>query len=344
MNPRPILLICLSACLAFGAAALDAPEKDLAPPESKAVVVYVPGSLEEALAEAALVTSDQVAREAARKARDEIEAAEREFNADLGGEATEQDIWAETERRNDLMEGLYGVYQDAIMEQVDRYEQFLIRYPRNWYARHRYAWFLADHYLTMEAAEEWRRVIEMEPRFPYAYNNLGTLYNHMGRDLEAIILFRKAIELKSDDPTFHVNLAVNYFTHRYEAMEEFGWDLPRTFRECMDSYRRAIALEPQNADIVREYATTYVMAKFFQVADTADEELDAWRYYLTLELNADQRGFGLRSIGRVLLRQKNDPAGALKAFRDAMPYMPDDPALRSFIEEAEKRIQEGAAP
>ena len=60
-----------------------------------------------------------------------------------------------------------------------------------------------------------------------------------------MLLYRKAIELYPDDADFHVNLAVNYSTHRAEASKEFGWDLPRVFRECILSYQRARALDAE---------------------------------------------------------------------------------------------------
>jgi tetratricopeptide (TPR) repeat protein len=339
MDIRKLTALLLLIILAMGCARAGLGADDIEPPESKAVVVYVPRSSEEALAQAALAVADVAARKALDDFKQRMEYVKNGLTAEgpppSPAERTREAGFARIEREETAM-------QAAHMAHVDRYEKFLLRYPHNWYVRHRYADFLVDQGFSFEASEEWRKVIEMEPRFPYAYNNLGTLYNHMGRDLEAIILFRKAIELKDDDATFHVNLATNYFTHRYETMEEFGWDLPRTFKECMDSYRRAIALEPKNRDLVFEYATTYVMAHHFQVEDTADEEIEAWRYYLTLEMTDYQRGIGLRNLGGVLMRKKRDPAAAAEVFREAVELMPDDPGVRTLLAQAEEMMKADA--
>jgi len=208
-------------------------------------------------------------------------------------------------------------------EEVDKYKAFLAKYPKNWYVRHRLAWFMADHELRHEAAEEWRKVIELEAKFPYAYNNLGSLYNHMGRDLEAIALFLKAIELKPDDPMFYTNLAANYSLHKQEVAEKFGWTTQRVFEETVACYRKALELAPKDKLIAHELATQYVLAKRFGVADTADEAIAAWRYYLKLNLKPNERGAAFRSMGRIYLKEKRDYAEAMKCFEQAMKLMPD---------------------
>jgi len=234
-------------------------------------------------------------------------------------------------------------YQGLIQTQRDRYEDFLKKYPDNWYERHRYAWFLADNQLADDAAAEWRRVIEQAPAFPYAYNNLATLYNHMGRDLEAILLYRKAIELYPDDADFHLNLAVNYSTHRAEAAKEFGWDLPQVFHECILSYQRARALKPKDPEIAYNLASQYVLAKFFGVQSSADEAIEAWRYYLALDLTPAQRAVGDRNLASIYLRQKSDPAAAQKLLEEALTLMPGDPTCKMLLDQA-KAAQTKPAP
>ena len=225
----------------------------------------------------------------------------------------------------------------------DRFETFLRKYPANWYARHRYAWFLADHLLRYEAADEWSKVIELEPRFPYAYNNLGSLYNHMGRDAESLDLYRKAISLKPDDPVFWLNLAVIYSTHRKEAMEKYGWDLPRTFRECINAYRQALRLSPRDTEIAYDLASQFIIAKHFKVTDTADESLDAWMYYLTLDLTDNPRANALRNVGRIYLKEKNDPRTAITWLEQALIFRPGDEGSTALIKQA-KDVLSGVKP
>jgi len=227
----------------------------------------------------------------------------------------------------------------TINDQIDAYDKFLEKYPNHWYVRHRFAWFLADMNIRYPAADEWERVIKDEPNFPYAYNNLGSLYNHMGRDKEAIVLFRKAIELHDSDPIFWVNLAVNYFTHRAEAMELYGWNLPQTFDECIKAYQRALALAPKDDTIARDIATQYIMAKHFKVTNTSDDALKAWHYYLSLKLDDDQRLFAYLNIGRIYLREKKDPATAIVWLEKGAAIDPYHTSIEALLKIARKELQ-----
>jgi len=311
------------------------------------VTICEPQTLKESWEQRELLALDRRSREPIREAREAYSGAQVAYNAVLRAflappregappPPTEEEV--EAVRRK--MEMKWYALADLLGAVVDRYEEFLLRYPHNWYVRHRYAWFLADVHMNYEAAVEWRRVIAQAPDFPYAYNNLGSLYNHMGRDMEAVDLFRKAISLKDDDPTFHVNLAVNYSTHRDDVAEKFGWDLPRVFRECIGEYRRARELAPGDADIARDLATQYVLAKFFGVEDTADEAIEAWRYYLGLELTPIQRAMGLRNLGRIYLREKNDPAAALDYLEKSRQLL-DNSATRTLLKQARAALGSG---
>ncbi len=308
---------------------------------ARVVIEYKPANFEESRAQSALMKADDGARAEIDVAEFLLRQAADKY-AQARGLLESPELPPDTTRPTEaevraLYEAAFARYRDmqeAIARQAHLYQQFMNRYPDNWFARHRYAWFLADNYLHYDAAAQWERVIRMQPDFPYAYNNLGSLYNHMGRDAEAIQLFRKAIELKDDDPVFHVNLAVNYSTHRKEAMALYGWDLPRTFRECIESYRRARALLPRDPEVARDLATQYVLAKFFQVRDTADEALDAWNYYLALDISPAQRGYAMREVGRIWLREKKDRATAIQWFENGQALVGQDPGIENLLKEA----------
>jgi tetratricopeptide (TPR) repeat protein len=308
------------------------------PPPPGVVLTYEPKTFGETEAVVSLVRDDLEIRPVIEQAQEEALRAIQEYRSAAlslkapGGPGAARATQEEVDRFHKAVEEKAARRRGLIQMQCDRYENFLQKYPDNWFQRHRYAWFLADHHLEDAAAAEWRRVIEQAPTFPYAYNNLGTLYNHMGRDLEAILLYRKAIELYPDDADFHVNLAVNYSTHRAETSKEFGWDLPRVFHECILSYQRALALEPKDAYIAYEIASEYVLAKYFDVQNAADEEIEAWKYYLTLDLTPKQRGIADRNMAVIYLRQKNDPASAQKLLEEAMTLLPEDYGCKALLE------------
>lgn len=308
---------------------------------SRAVIEYKPASFAESRAQAALMKSDDLARAdidvaetLLRQDADKYGQARALLEAEELPPGTVRPTQEEVKLLYQAAFARYRDMQEKIARETHFYQQFMRQYPANWFARHRLAWFLTDNYLHYEAAEQWEEVIRMEPNFPYAYNNLGSLYNHMGRDAESIQLFRKAIELKDDDPVFFINLAVNYSTHRKEAMDLFGWDLPRTFQECIAAYRRARALLPKDPEVARDLATQYVLAKYFKVTDTADDALDAWNYYLALDLTPAQRGYAMREVARIWLRQKKDRATAVKWLEDAKALIGNDPGIENLLKEA----------
>ena len=60
----------------------------------------------------------------------------------------------------------------------------------------------------MGAAGEWLRVLTLQPNNVDARNNLGISYAHIGKDENAELEFRKALEVTSDSPGAHFGLAV----------------------------------------------------------------------------------------------------------------------------------------
>ena len=310
------------ALLALTGCATAAPAK----PVAGVVFEYTAASEEERAAQEEVLRADDEARAAIKEARLQAERA----GVDSFDRGTDEGLSEEAA-------AAWRAYERLIIGQVDRYELFLRKYPDNWFVRHRYAWFLSDQTMNYEAADEWRRVIRREPRFPFAHNNLGSLYNHMGRDMEAVDLFLKAIELYDQDPVFHLNLAVNYSVHRDPVAEKFGWDLPRVWRECMASYRRALALSPTDVEIARDIATQHVLARFFQVPDTTDQALKDWEYCLSLELTDAQRGAACRAVGGLYLKQKKDYAAAIEWLEKAdTHFRGDDPSTTMLLERARK--------
>jgi len=107
------------------------------------------------------------------------------------------------------------------------------------------------------------------------------------------------------------------------------------FREIVHCYRRAIELEPENVEFAQALASHYILAKYFEVTDTADAEIEAWKYVLTLELTPVQRTRAMRAIGRVMFMSKGDLNSAEEWLQKALA-IGDDPGCRSLL----KLVQE----
>ncbi len=90
-----------------------------------------------------------------------------------------------------------------------------------------------------EAAEQFRRAIELRPGFAAAHNNLGYVLRESGRIDEALVHFRRAIELDPADALARTNLG-QMLLERGQAAEA----LPHC-EEAVRLMPQAAALAPQ---------------------------------------------------------------------------------------------------
>jgi len=221
---------------------------------------------------------------------------------------------------------------------VALYEQFLGKYPHNWRGHHKLAWFYADFNDLLNAADQWRQTIVLRPDFPYAYNNLGTVYNHLGRDMESIDLYLKAISLLDDEPEYHFNLATVLATHRFEVAQKFTWALPQVFQQSQKHFRTARDLAPKNFEYAEAAATQFVLARHFELKDWADEAIQDWQFCLKMPLDKQQRARMLTGLARIYLREKKDPAKARQLLLEAK-QLEDNPTLDTLLKETERTAE-----
>jgi len=64
-----------------------------------------------------------------------------------------------------------------------------------------------------EAISEYQKAIVLEPKYGWAWSNLGNTWLSLGKVEEAIECFHRAIEIDPLDPTFHNNLGYAYSRH-----------------------------------------------------------------------------------------------------------------------------------
>jgi tetratricopeptide (TPR) repeat protein len=85
-----------------------------------------------------------------------------------------------------------------------------------------------------EAVAEYKKALELDPKYAAAHNNLGVALGAQGKVAEAIAEYRQAIHLDPKDAMAHNNLGV--------ALKEQG-----RVAEAIAEYRQAIALDPKFA-------------------------------------------------------------------------------------------------
>ena len=89
-----------------------------------------------------------------------------------------------------------------------------------------------------QAEKIYRRVIQMDPTYPYPFSNLGNLLLDRGNLDEAEKMYRKAIELIGDKPEVAITWA------RLGQLDE-----KRGERDAaIQAYRKALSLQPDLAE------------------------------------------------------------------------------------------------
>jgi tetratricopeptide (TPR) repeat protein len=96
-----------------------------------------------------------------------------------------------------------------------------------------------------EAAVEYRRVLDYDPNFTNALNNLAGIYLLTGRYLDSVPMFKRLLDLQPDDDTAASNLGTAYFylDRLDEAIPAYEEAIRRAPRKPMHKTNLADALE-----------------------------------------------------------------------------------------------------
>lgn len=154
------------------------------------------------------------------------------------------------------------------------------------------AWLLKGYVTPSKNADDailaFRKAIELKPDYAAAYNNMGISLNDIDKIDEAIIAFRKAIELRPDNEPAYNNLG-NVLKKKNQ------------FDEAIISYRKAIELEPNFT------GAYFNLGGALNKNDQVDEAIVAYRKVIELEPNFTRAYYRL---GNAL--KKNDQLGEAK--------------------------------
>jgi tetratricopeptide (TPR) repeat protein len=98
-----------------------------------------------------------------------------------------------------------------------------------------------------EAASAYKQALEIEPRMAAAYSNLGTIFLSAGRGEESIAYFTKALQLEPGNAATHNQLG--------DALFRAG-----RLEESIAHYRTAVQLDPNDVTIFRDLGRTLAQA------------------------------------------------------------------------------------
>jgi tetratricopeptide (TPR) repeat protein len=188
---------------------------------------------------------------------------------------------------------------EAQLKRLERdYQHFLHDHPRHARAMVAYGGLLYDEEDHDQGVRWWEKAIEVDPREAYAYNDLANVYGHEGHAAKALEYYQTAIDLAPTEPVFRFNWATTCQLFRKESRAVYGWDVNEIFQHCLEQFRAARDLDPQNYEFSSTYAET-----FYQLPRPDwPGAYEAWQFCLRQPLNDQQRAFVCGHLARVCIR------------------------------------------
>jgi tetratricopeptide (TPR) repeat protein len=163
-------------------------------------------------------------------------------------------------------------------EPVDKaYKDFLEQSPNHAKGRIAYGSFLNDIGREEEAAQQYLKAREIDPKNPAVWNNLANYYGHNSPVTNAFACYERAIDLDPNEPLYYHNFAITVYLFRMDATNYYGITEQQVFDKAMGLYRKAFALDPQNFPLATDLAQSYYGIHPPRVADAFKAWNDAMK-------------------------------------------------------------------
>ncbi len=179
------------------------------------------------------------------------------------------------------------------------YRTTIERNPDCWMAHNNYGYVLAGRGQVDDAIVQYRKALEIKSDYE-AHNNLGLALAGRGQIVEAIVHYQKALEIKPDHFPAHFNLGL--------ALAGRG-----QFEEAITHYRMALEIKPD--DVEAHHSLAAALACRGQVAEAIVH------YRKVLEIKPDHvdalNNLGLALAGRGQVEE------AIAHYRMALEIKPD---------------------
>jgi tetratricopeptide (TPR) repeat protein len=165
------------------------------------------------------------------------------------------------------------------------YEDFLRRYPSSTSGHLAYASFLNNIGDEETAKLQNEKALQLDPKSPAAWNNLGNYYGEAGPITNAFAYFAKAIEMDPTEPVYYQNLAVMVYLYRTDAKSFYHLNEQQVFDKSLALYRKAMQLNPDDFPLATDYAESYYGIRPLRTNDA----LVAWTNALQIAHNDVER-------------------------------------------------------
>jgi tetratricopeptide (TPR) repeat protein len=158
------------------------------------------------------------------------------------------------------------------------YAAFLNRHSGHVRARLAYGSYFSDINEIDKAMAQWKKALELAPKNPVAWNNIGKAYGKQGRIAEAFRHFAKAAELAPKEALYHRNLATLIFSYPDDAARYYLIDRSQIVPKSLELFKKARALDPENFTLATDAALAQLGTQPFE----AKAALAAWNDALAI--------------------------------------------------------------
>ena len=150
----------------------------------------------------------------------------------------------------------------------EAYKAFLNRHSGHVRARLAYGSFFSDINEIDKAMSQWKKALELAPKNPVAWNNIGKAYGKQGRIAEAFRHFGKATELAPKE----------IFSYPDDAARYYLIDRSQIVPKSLELFKKARALDPKNFTLATDAALAQLGTQPFE----AKAALAAWNDALAI--------------------------------------------------------------
>ena len=160
----------------------------------------------------------------------------------------------------------------------EAYKAFLNRHSGHVRARLAYGSYFSDINEIDKAMVQWKKALELAPKNPVAWNNIGKAFGKQGKIAEALRHFGKAAELAPKEALYYRNLATLIFSYPDEAARYYLIDRSQIVPKSLELFKKARSIDPENFTLATDAALAQLGTQPFE----AKAALAAWKSALAI--------------------------------------------------------------
>ncbi len=220
------------------------------------------------------------------------------------------------------------------------YEIGLGRFPNS--ARlHNYLGELLYDFLDEQnaAVKEWETALSLDANHGNAHNNLGLHFFHNGDYRMGLHHMDEALRIDAKNPDYLYNMAQLYLVHWPQIQDLRGWSAKKVYRKAMDYSRLAAKYQPNDYDLVVDYAVNFFAGERCEVKVSWKKAAKAWEAARAQARNDTERFYTWLNEARVWLRAGNKEKAA-QCLRPALAIHPESTVAQGLLKNIEDESKE----